>query len=304
MRTYPFPPLLVLALAGVFACLLSIITLWAVAWLLAQRRLLQKQQQLLLRRQQELEAQVAACTADLQAAVANGRRTKELQDEFMAMISHELRTPLTSVLNLSEMLADEIVGPLNARQALYVQGIGESGSRLLNVVNGILSYTQLISGGVQLRREPCDLAHLLAACAAAAHAKAAAKAQIITVHVDPPGLVVTSDAAALAAVLDRLLDNAVKFTPAGGQIGIEAHCRAAPRGVELIVWDTGIGLDPAQLDHILKPFAQADARLARTHEGIGIGLAYVDQMVRLLGGALAVQSELGKGSRCTVTLPC
>ena len=253
---------------------------------------------------EDLEGRVAARTADLQSAMDDLRRANQLKDEFMAMISHELRTPLTSVLALSEMLADQIVGPLNARQSLYVKGIGESGYRLLNVVNGILSYTQLISGGVQIEREPCDLAYLLATCAAAEKAKAAAKEQAITVHVDPTPLTVTSDAVALAEVLKRLLDNAVKFTPVGGQIGLEAHHAPGAQSVELVVWDTGIGLDPAQLDHILKPFIQADARLARAHEGVGMGLAYVDYMIRQLGGTLAVQSEPGKGSRFTITLPC
>jgi signal transduction histidine kinase len=253
---------------------------------------------------EELENRVAARTADLQRALDDLRRGDQLKDEFMAMISHELRTPLTSVLALSEMLADQIVGPLNARQALYVKGIRESGDRLLNVVNGILSYTYLISGSVQLESEPCDLTYLLGTCAAAKQAQAAAKAQTIAVHVDPPDLAITSDSVALAEVLKRLLDNAVKFTPAGGHIGLEARCCEMAATVDLVVWDTGIGLDPVQLNHMLKPFTQADARLARTHEGVGLGLAYVDQMVRLLGGTLAVQSEPGKGSRFTVTLPC
>ena len=253
---------------------------------------------------EDLEDRVATRTTDLQSAMADLRRANQLKDEFMAMISHELRTPLTSVLALSEMLADQIVGPLNYRQALYVKGIGESGYRLLNVVNGILSYTHLISGNVQIEREPCDLAYLLATCAAAEQAKAAAKAQTMTVHVEPTGLAVISDSVALVEVLKRLLDNAIKFTPQGGQIGLEAHPTPGASFVELVVWDTGIGLDRAQLDHILKPFTQADARLARTHEGVGLGLAYVDQMVRLLGGTLDVQSEPGQGSRFTVTLPC
>lgn len=126
----------------------------------------------------------------------------------------------------------------------------------------------------------------------------------MTVHVEPTGLAVISDSVALVEVLKRLLDNAIKFTPQGGQIGLEAHPTPGASFVELVVWDTGIGLDRAQLDHILKPFTQADARLARTHEGVGLGLAYVDQMVRLLGGTLDVQSEPGQGSRFTVTLPC
>jgi signal transduction histidine kinase len=107
----------------------------------------------------------------------------------------------------------------------------------------------------------------------------------------------------LAEVLKHLLDNAVKFTPDGGPIGLEAHAGTAPNTVDLIVWDTGIGIAPDQHEHIFHAFTQADARLSRTHEGIGIGLAYVDQMVHLMGGTLALESTPGSGTRFTITLP-
>ncbi|MFN8464552.1 MAG: PAS domain S-box protein [Caldilineaceae bacterium] len=266
-------------------------------------------EQLLQDTNAELEERVAARTADLQTALAELQRAGRLKDEFMAMISHELRTPLTGVLSMSEMLEDQIAGPLNNRQAFYVRGIVESGERLLNVINGILSYTHLLSGQVRLAAEPCDLANLLAVCATSQQHKAAAKHQTIAVEVAPPDLTILADATALAEVLKRLLDNAVKFTPEGSRIGLKA-CPSAvpgisdlPAGVELVVWDTGIGIPADQRDHIFHAFTQADSRLARSHEGLGLGLAYVDEMVRLMGGKLTLASELGRGSRFTITLP-
>ncbi|MFN8469500.1 MAG: PAS domain S-box protein [Caldilineaceae bacterium] len=291
---------------------------------------IKRYQQLLQDANVELEQRVAARTAELQAALAELQRAGKLKDEFLAMISHELRTPLTGVLSMSEMLEDRIAGPLNDRQATYVKGIVESGERLLTVINGILGYTHLISGKIQPEAAPCELAHLLAICAASQQYKAAAKHQTIAVQVAPPDLTITADATALAEVLKRLLDNAVKFTPDGGQIGLEAHPTPAPDPdrdperrrprrlrrnrlhslpdstgdfVDLVVWDTGIGIAPDQLDHVFRPFTQADARLSRSHEGIGLGLAYVDQMVRLMGGTIRLESALGEGSRFTVTLP-
>lgn len=106
-----------------------------------------------------------------------------------------------------------------------------------------------------------------------------------------------------AEVLKRLLDNAGKFTPAGGQIGLEARLGTEPGTVALVVWDTGIGIAPEELDNIFKPFVQADGSLSRAHEGSGMGLAYVQQMVGLLGGRLAVVSTPGQGSCFTITLP-
>jgi len=123
------------------------------------------------------------------------------------------------------------------------------------------------------------------------------------VQVEPSDLAITGDAVAIADLFKRLLDNAIKFTPEGGQIGLEACAGAAPSTVDLVVWDTGSGIAADQLEHILKPFAQADSGLARSHEGIGLGLAYVGQMVHLMRGAISVESALGEGSRFTVTLP-
>lgn len=138
--------------------------------------------------------------------------------------------------------------------------------------------------------------------AAAQQHKAAAKGQTIVVGVTPPDLAVTADAAAIAEVLKRLLDNAVKFTPEGGRIGLEAHLGTAGTA-NIVVWDTGIGITEGELGHVFHAFTQVDARLARSHNGIGLGLAYVDQMVRLLGGTIAVESTPGEGSRFTITLP-
>ena len=160
---------------------------------------------------------------------------------------------------------------------------------------------------MQLNAVLCDLAYLLDIAAASQQHKAAAKGQAIAAAVDPPDLTITADVTALTEVIKRLLDNAIKFTPVGGRIGLEAHSGAAedqtPGTVELVVWDTGIGIPQERIDHIFKPFVQADGSLARSQEGMGMGLAYVDQMVRLMGGTLRLESTPGEGSRFTITLP-
>ncbi len=305
--------------------LLPILILWGAAWLLAQRQLLL---QLLARQEQdfddqvttrtaalaareqilqaanaELEQRVAAHTAALETALAELQHASKLKDEFMAMISHELRTPLMGVLSLSEMLEDQVAGPLNDRQAIYIKGIIRSGERLLTAVNNILSYTQLIAGQVRLRAEPCTVANLLDIGVAAEHGKAAAKDQAIAVQIEPPELAITGDANAINEVLTRLLDNAVKFTPAGGQIGLAAHPGVSSGTVDLVVWDTGIGIAADEVGRVFNAFTQVDGRLTRSHEGFGLGLAYVDKMVRLMGGTIALTSMPGRGSRFTVTLP-
>ncbi|MFN8470301.1 MAG: PAS domain S-box protein [Caldilineaceae bacterium] len=254
-----------------------------------------------------LEVRVAERTADLQAALTELQRANQLKDEFMAMISHELRTPLAGVLSMVELLEDRLAGPLSPRQAVYVQSIRESGDRLLEVINSILSYTHLLAGRMQLRSVSCDLYHLLAAATTAQLSKTAIRQQIVKVEVVPPGLTIESDPVAIAEVIKRLLDNASKFTPDGGQICLQAHAGPAQntgqKTVAISVEDTGIGIAPDQLTRIRRPFTQLDAGLARRHEGIGLGLAYVDEMVRLLGGSLDIESSVGHGSCFTMILP-
>jgi PAS domain S-box-containing protein len=251
----------------------------------------------------ELEGRVARRTADLAAALADQQRALKLKDEFLAMVSHELRTPLTGVLAMAEILAGELSGPLTARQSVYIKSIQASGQRLLEIVNSILGYTQLIAGEVELARQSCRLAYLLDTAAASPRGKAAAKQQALELQVDPPELAVTTDPGALVQVIRRLLDNAVKFTPPGGSVGVLAHPVPSAACVRIVVWDTGIGVAPADLAKIVKPFTQGDGSLSRHHEGVGMGLAYVDRMLPLLGGCLDLEPNSDGGSRFVVTLP-
>ena len=264
-------------------------------------RMRKQMEQQLRQLNEDLEERVAERTAALEAALADLQRAAHLKDEFMAVMSHELRTPLTGIMASAELLESQVVGPINARQVRHVQTIMQSGERLLEMVDGILSYTHLAGGNVHLEHEHGALAPLLAAGAARIDAKREHKQQSLHVLVDPPDLAVSTDRAGLAAILDRLLDNAVKFTPTGGSLGLEA--RLVRGGVQIVVWDTGIGINPDQFAKVTEPFTQADSRLARAYEGAGLGLAYVTQMVDLLGGRLDVESSPGRGSRFIVTLP-
>ena len=251
----------------------------------------------------ELDQRVADRTAALSEAVAELERANAGKDAFIAAASHELRTPLTGILGMAETLASQTRGPLNDHQARFVQAIQENGDRLLAVVNGVLNYTIAMSTGSPEHLDSCSMAELAAVSTRQAKIKADKKQQTIHMDVQPPGLIVRSDGDAILQILNALLDNAVKFTPAGGSLGVTICAGEEGEAVRIEVWDTGIGISAEQTAYLFQPFTQIDQRLAREFVGIGLGLALVRRRVELLHGTIAVDSTPGSGSRFVVTLP-
>lgn len=270
---------------------------------------------------EELEQRVAERTAELRRAVAELERANAGKDAFMAAVSHELRTPLTGILTMADALESQFRGPLNERQLQYVTTIQHSGMRLLEVINAVLDYTTAVADHRRPEPRPCLLVELCAAAVALARPKAAKKQQAIDVDVDPPDLQIQSDPDTILRILDALLDNAVKFTPTHRRLGIKVSClgptapNIPPHGaltpdapapdstVQIEVWDSGIGIPEDHKPYLFKPFTQADQRLARQYEGIGLGLAIVQRKVEILGGTVSVDTAVGQGSRFIVTLP-
>jgi PAS domain S-box-containing protein len=235
---------------------------------------------------------------EAKAAVVEALRAKT---EFMNNVTHELRTPLNSVIGFAELLADEVAGPLNAKQAAFAADILASGQRLLALVEGILEMSRLDAAGVALTREPVQIGAALEE-RVAAHGKAAA-AHGVTMRLDvaPEAGSAESDPKALRRILDALLDNAIKFNREGGAVAVSA--RRVDGAIEIAVADTGIGIAREDLAKLFKPLVQLDAGLARRHGGVGIGLALARRLAELHGGAIEVESEPGKGSSFTLRLP-
>lgn len=251
---------------------------------------------------EELEQRVTDRTVDLRNAIEKLVRANAGKDAFMAAVSHELRTPLTGILSMAETLESQMRGPLNERQMHYVQTIQHCGDRLLDMINGVLNYTVAMSIAAPPEPEPCRLAELCAISTHALNSKAEHKQQIIEVDVDPIDLEIYSNADGIIRILIALLDNAVKFTPNQGRIGVNINKVTDRDAVQFVVWDTGIGIAEEHLAYLFEPFTQVDQRLARQYEGIGLGLTYVKRMVDLLGGTLTVKTVVGEGSRFTFTL--
>jgi PAS domain S-box-containing protein len=231
-------------------------------------------------------------------------RVAQMKDEFLASVSHELRTPLNGILNLTELLRDQIYGPLNGRQERALATVEESGRHLLSLINDLLDLARMGAGQVELTLTPVALNALCQASIKVV--QTAAQKKKLHIYFTPDAAVETllADELRLKQILINLLNNAVKFTPERGAIGLEILGQPTPAPtVQIVVWDTGIGIPPEAQEQIFRPFVQIDSGLARQHEGTGLGLALVQRMVEMHGGSVSVESQLQRGSRFVVTLP-
>ncbi len=254
-----------------------------------------------------------------EAALREHRRAQEAADaasgaksEFLASMSHELRTPLNSIIGFSELLRDQRFGPLNGRQARYVENVLSSGRHLLQLVNDVLDLSKVESGRMELRPVPIDLRETLGEAVAIVQSLAQSKQVEIDVSLPVLRPALVADQGKLKQVLYNLLSNAVKFTPAGGRVRVEAQSLAesAPalggaHGMLLVsVVDNGIGIPERDQLRMFEAFEQGDSPLARENPGTGLGLAVARKLVELHGGRIWVESAGNNHGSCfRFTLP-
>jgi PAS domain S-box-containing protein len=250
-----------------------------------------------------LAQRVAERTSELSLANAELARAVRAKDEFLASMSHELRTPLNAVLGLSEALQEEVYGTLTEKQRFSLQTIEESGRHLLTLINDILDLAKIEAGREELSLDTVMVDMVCQASLRMIKQAAQKKNLRIIESFQMQVASIQADERRLKQILVNLLSNAVKFTPEGGQIGLEVTTNTARDLVSFAVWDTGIGIAPEHLERLFKPFVQIERGLNRQHEGTGLGLSLVLRLVEMHGGSVAVASEVGQGSRFTVTLP-
>ena len=251
----------------------------------------------------ELEARVQARTAELQAANLALEKAARAKDEFLATMSHELRTPLTGILGLSQALEMQLKNVLTDKQMNVLQTIEKSGQRLHELINDVLDYSRLQSGEVQLQRGSFALERTFQTGLQECKRLAFEKHQRLEVRLEPEGLTLISDERRVKQIISNLVNNAIKFTPPGGQIELSASAHPELREVQISVRDNGIGIQPEDMERLFQPFTQLDARLAREYGGTGLGLALVKRLAELLDGRVTVESTPGQGSCFSLFLP-
>lgn len=251
----------------------------------------------------ELEKRVEERTRELKKAKEEAEKAAMAKTQFLSTMSHEIRTPLNAVIGMSELLAGT---ELNEEQQELAHTINMSGSTLLGIINNILDFTKIESGGVELESIECSLYELIEDVLDLLSGKAYEKGLELAYDIDSsvPDFIYT-DPTRLQQVLVNLVNNAIKFTEKG-EVVIRIRCIGSESNtcnLQMDVSDTGIGIPSDKIDQLFHSFTQVDASTTRKYGGTGLGLAISKKIVELFGGTIEVISEVGKGTTFRILLP-
>ncbi|MBK5277141.1 MAG: PAS domain S-box protein, partial [Desulfuromonadales bacterium] len=239
---------------------------------------------------------------ELESARSVAEKTNLTKSDFLANMSHELRTPLNSVIGFSEVLQDQMFGPINDKQQEYVNNILTSGRHLLSLINDILDLSKVESGKMELELSTFMLRELLDASMMMLREKALKGGIELHLELAPEADVrIVADLRKLKQILFNLLSNAVKFTSTAGAVNVSAVRDGD--FIEITVADTGIGIREEDIPKLFQAFTQLESVYTKGFEGTGLGLALTRQLVELHGGRIWMESEFGKGSRFSFTIP-
>jgi signal transduction histidine kinase len=250
-----------------------------------------------------LAQRVEERTVELASAVTQLQRAAHLRNEFLAKVSHELRTPLSIVLMNVDLIQKGIYGPVSTLQHSTLDRVRGGGKQLLHLIDELLNVAEIESGRLELQLSQVSAQAICQACVQRVQVTVAAKQIHLTVDLDASEVKFVGDEQRMGQVLYNLLDNAVKFTPEGGTVGLSMEGNRDESTVLFSVWDNGIGIAKKDQERIFEPFVQLEETLTRQHAGAGLGLAVVKDVVNLHGGRIVVESEPGIGSWFTIVLP-
>jgi two-component system, OmpR family, phosphate regulon sensor histidine kinase PhoR len=228
------------------------------------------------------------------------RRLERVRQDFVANVSHEFKTPLTAIQGFAEtLLGGAIEDDKNNRRFLEI--IRDHAAQLARVTNDLLKLARIEAGKLEVQLGPVNFTEVVDACVETTQLRAGRKGIEFEAELPVDLPMVRGDARLLREVLQNLLDNAVQYTPKGGRVGV--RCEAGSKDVTVSVVDTGIGIPLADQERIFERFYRVDAARSREEGGTGLGLSIARHIVETLGGKLWVESEVGRGSRFSFSIP-
>jgi signal transduction histidine kinase len=243
---------------------------------------------------QEIEA--------LEQAREDADTANAAKSDFLARMSHDLRTPLHGIIGFSEMIRDQLFGPVGvARYVDYARDIHQSGVHLLRLINDVLDLSKIEAGRFELADDTVSVATVIAEAVQAVSPLAESRGLAVAVVPMPSLPVLTADEKTVRQMLFNLLSNAIKFTDSGGSVTISAQ--AGAEGLDITIADTGTGIDTADLDRVFSGYSQGGPPRSRPAEGTGLGLVIVKSLIELHGGRLTLTSTPGRGTIVTLTFP-
>ena len=263
-----------------------------------------------------LEELIEDRTSELVIAKERAESADRLKSAFLAAMSHELRTPLNSIIGFTGIMLKGLVGPLNDEQAKQMGMVQKSARHLLSLITDVLDISKIEAGQIEILAKPFDMRDAIEKVVQTVTPLAQKKELNLVAEVAPKVGQITSDRRRVEQILINLVNNAIKFTPEGGNVtvtadlisdyvfqNVEHSIRNPQSAIRIRVIDTGIGIKPEDMGKLFETFQQIDIGLGRKYEGTGLGLSICKRLVELLGGEIRVESEWGVGSTFTFMLP-
>ncbi len=239
----------------------------------------------------------------LEAANVELRRVSELKSHFVLVAAHELRSPLTTIVGYLEMLVDGEFGTLNDEQRIALDAVTYSADRLRSITNDLLDVARIEAGRIDVQLVPTDLGDVVRQAVTQFKLRLRAKGQDLRVDLAEDLPLALCDAVRTVQVLTNLLGNAAAYTPASGHLGVDVRLAEQPGFLQVTVSDDGVGIAEAEQEHVFSRFFRTTTAQRMSASGTGLGLTIARELVELQGGRISLESELGKGTRVTFTVP-